>query len=420
MSELSYLEKLLDGVEVEWKPLKDVCDFKNGFAFKSSLFKETGLPIVRITNIDGFNVDLDEVKYFSLNDYKEDLSSFEVSMGNILIAMSGATTGKVGIYKKGTKCYLNQRVGKFIPKENILNNNYLYHFLLLNTETIYILAGGGAQPNLSSNALMSKLLIPIPCPDNPEKSLAIQSEIVRILDKFTALTAELTAELNMRKKQYNYYRDQLLSFEDGEVEWKALGTICQIGDGNHSSKYPKANEMIEQGIPFIRGTNMVNGTICNQDMKYISKEKHNELKKGHLKAFDVLIANRGEVGKVAYVPEGYSGSNLNSQLAWLRANPEIIINRYLFFILCSSTIQNKLSGEGGALQQLTIKNIKNIQIPVPSITVQSNIVSFLDKFDSLTNSISEGLPREIELRQKQYEYYRDLLFSFPKPDTVSN
>ncbi|ELI9764849.1 restriction endonuclease subunit S, partial [Escherichia coli] len=71
-------------------------------------------------------------------------------------------------------------------------------------------------------------------------------------------------------------------------------------------------------------------------------------------------------------------------------------------------------------QQLTIKNIKNIQIPVPSITVQSNIVSFLDKFDSLTNSISEGLPREIELRQKQYEYYRDLLFSFPKPDTVSN
>ena len=420
MSELSYLEKLLDGVEVEWKPLKDVCDFKNGFAFKSSLFKETGLPIVRITNIDGFNVDLDEVKYFSLNDYKEDLSSFEVSMGNILIAMSGATTGKVGIYKKGTKCYLNQRVGKFIPKENILNNNYLYHFLLLNTETIYILAGGGAQPNLSSNALMSKLLIPIPCPDNPEKSLAIQSEIVRILDTFTALTAELTAELNMRKKQYNYYRDQLLSFEDGEVEWKALGTICQIGDGNHSSKYPKANEMIEQGIPFIRGTNMVNGTICNQDMKYISKEKHNELKKGHLKAFDVLIANRGEVGKVAYVPEGYSGSNLNSQLAWLRANPEIIINRYLFFILCSSTIQNKLSGEGGALQQLTIKNIKNIQIPVPSITVQSNIVSFLDKFDSLTNSISEGLPREIELRQKQYEYYRDLLFSFPKPDTVSN
>ncbi|MDI7322169.1 restriction endonuclease subunit S, partial [Cronobacter sakazakii] len=192
MSEMSYLEKLLDGAEVEWKPLREVCDFKNGFAFKSNLFKETGLPIVRITNIDGFNVNLDEVKYFSPNDYKEDISSFEVSMGDIVIAMSGATTGKVGFYKNETRCYLNQRVGKFVPKRNLLNNKYLYHFLLLNTEAIYILAGGGAQPNLSSNALMSKLLIPIPSSSNPEKSLAIQSEIVRILDKFTALTAELT------------------------------------------------------------------------------------------------------------------------------------------------------------------------------------------------------------------------------------
>ncbi|WP_318220777.1 restriction endonuclease subunit S [Escherichia coli] len=166
-------------------------------------------------------LNLDEVKYFSLNDYKEDLSSFEVSMGNILIAMSGATTGKVGIYKKEIKCYLNQRVGKFIPKENILNNNYLYHFLLLNTETIYILAGGGAQPNLSSNALMSKLLIPIPCPGNPEKSLAIQSEIVRILDKFDTLTNSITEglprEIELRQKQYEYYRDLLFSFPKPET-----------------------------------------------------------------------------------------------------------------------------------------------------------------------------------------------------------
>lgn len=211
-----YLEKLLDGVEVEWKPLREVCDFKNGFAFKSNLFKETGLPIVRITNIDGFNVNLDEVKYFSPNDYKEDISSFEVSMGDIVIAMSGATTGKVGFYKNETRCYLNQRVGKFVPKRNLLNNKYLYHFLLLNTEAIYILAGGGAQPNLSSNALMSKLLIPIPSSSNPEKSLAIQAEIVRILDKFDTLTNSITEglprEIELRQKQYEYYRDLLFSF----------------------------------------------------------------------------------------------------------------------------------------------------------------------------------------------------------------
>ena len=137
-------------------------------------------------------------------------------MGDIVIAMSGATTGKVGFYKNETRCYLNQRVGKFVPKRNLLNNKYLYHFLLLNTEAIYILAGGGAQPNLSSNALMSKLLIPIPSSSNPEKSLAIQAEIVRILDKFDTLTNSITEglprEIELRQKQYEYYRDLLFSF----------------------------------------------------------------------------------------------------------------------------------------------------------------------------------------------------------------
>ncbi|HFK7380868.1 TPA: restriction endonuclease subunit S [Escherichia coli] len=417
MSELSYLEKLLDGVEVEWKPLKDVCDFKNGFAFKSSLFKETGLPIVRITNIDGFNVDLDEVKYFSLNDYKEDLSSFEVSMGNILIAMSGATTGKVGIYKKGTKCYLNQRVGKFIPKENILNNNYLYHFLLLNTETIYILAGGGAQPNLSSNALMSKLLIPIPCPDNPEKSLAIQSEIVRILDKFTALTAELTAELNMRKKQYSYYRDQLLTFKEGEVEWKALG---EIGEVRMCKRILKSQTSSEGEIPFYKI-----GTFGKEPDSYISRKLFNEFKEkySYPKVGEVLISASGTIGRTV-IFDGRESYFQDSNIVWIENNEKIVLNKYLFYFY---KIAKWGISEGGTIKRLYNDNLRKLMIPVPfpdsperSLVEQQKIVKLLDKFDALTNSITEGLPREIELRQKQYEYYRDLLFSFPKPDTVSN
>ncbi|HBE5263926.1 TPA: restriction endonuclease subunit S [Escherichia coli] len=419
MSELSYLEKLLDGVEVEWKTLKDVCDFKNGFAFKSSLFKETGLPIVRITNIDGFNVDLDEVKYFSLNDYKEDLSSFEVSMGNILIAMSGATTGKVGIYKKGIKCYLNQRVGKFIPKENILNNNYLYHFLLLNTETIYILAGGGAQPNLSSNALMSKLLIPIPCPGNPEKSLAIQSEIVRILDKFTALTAELTAELNMRKKQYNYYRDQLLSFEEGSVEWKTLEEVL-VDKFWIMPATPKFDDNGE--IPYITSKNISGGNIDFERVKHISRDDFLSISKNRpiLKG-DFLISMIGTIGEIARVkcldPDFY-GQNMYL----IRLNEELLHPRYFLHFFDSprmkfyfKSVKNN-SGQG----YLKANNIDGLSIPLPSIDEQQKIAFILDKFDTLTNSITEGLPREIELRQKQYEYYRDLLFSFPKPETVSN
>nr|ASK37136.1 Type I restriction-modification system, specificity subunit S [Klebsiella pneumoniae] len=389
---MSYLEKLLDGAEVEWKPLREVCDFKNGFAFKSNLFKETGLPIVRITNIDGFNVNLDEVKYFSPNDYKEDISSFEVSMGDIVIAMSGATTGKVGFYKNETRCYLNQRVGKFVPKRNLLNNKYLYHFLLLNTEAIYILAGGGAQPNLSSNALMSKLLIPIPSSSNPEKSLAIQSEIVRILDKFTALTAELTAELTMRKKQYNYYRDQLLSFDEGEVEWKTLGEITRkIASGRNKTR------QAEGDFPVYGSTGLLGFT---NEPAYSG---------------DLLLVAR--VGAYAGLVNAVSGHFDVSDNTLIIHPSDSWNSRFAFHQLTHMNLNQYAVGAGQPL--ITGGMLKNLKVPVPSLNEQTRIAKILDKFETITVSITEGLPREIELRQKQYEYYRDLLFSFPKPEIAS-
>ena len=388
MSEMSYL----DGAEVEWKPLREVCDFKNGFAFKSNLFKETGLPIVRITNIDGFNVNLDEVKYFSPNDYKEDISSFEVSMGDIVIAMSGATTGKVGFYKNETRCYLNQRVGKFVPKRNLLNNKYLYHFLLLNTEAIYILAGGGAQPNLSSNALMSKLLIPIPSSSNPEKSLAIQSEIVRILDKFTALTAELTAELTMRKKQYNYYRDQLLSFDEGEVEWKTLGEITRkIASGRNKTR------QAEGDFPVYGSTGLLGFT---NEPAYSG---------------DLLLVAR--VGAYAGLVNAVSGHFDVSDNTLIIHPSDSWNSRFAFHQLTHMNLNQYAVGAGQPL--ITGGMLKNLKVPVPSLNEQTRIAKILDKFETITVSITEGLPREIELRQKQYEYYRDLLFSFPKPEIAS-
>ncbi|HCT1999927.1 TPA: restriction endonuclease subunit S, partial [Klebsiella pneumoniae] len=379
--------------------LREVCDFKNGFAFKSNLFKETGLPIVRITNIDGFNVNLDEVKYFSPNDYKEDISSFEVSMGDIVIAMSGATTGKVGFYKNETRCYLNQRVGKFVPKRNLLNNKYLYHFLLLNTEAIYILAGGGAQPNLSSNALMSKLLIPIPSSSNPEKSLAIQSEIVRILDKFTALTAELTAELTMRKKQYNYYRDQLLSFNDGEVECKTLREIIQMRAGQHISTSKIMERREDDYVYPCFGGNGIRG--------YVKQKSHDG---EHL-----LIGRQGALcGNVKRMKGQFYATE---HAVVVSALPGINID-WAFHMLTAMNLNQYASKS--AQPGLAVGKLQELKLPVPSIKRQEYIASILDKFDMLTDSITEGLPREIELRQKQYEYYRDLLFSFPKPEATSN
>lgn len=422
MSQLNFLEKLLDVIDVEWKPLREVCDFKNGFAFKSNLFKETGLPIVRITNIDGFNVVLDEVKYFSPNDYKEDISSFEVSMGDILIAMSGATTGKVGFYKDETKCYLNQRVGKFIPKNNILNNKFLYHFLLLNTEAIYILAGGGAQPNLSSNALMSKLLIPIPIPSNPEKSLAIQSKIVRILDKFTALTteitAEITAEISMRKKQYNYYRDQLLSFDDGEVKHLPMGQEG-IGEFIRGGSFQK-KDFTEIGVGCVHYGQIYThyGTYTDKTKTHISEALAKKCRKAQ--PGNLIIATTSENDEdvckaVAWLGKSDIAVSSDACIYKHNLNPKYVS---YFFQTEQFQTQKRQYITGAKVRRVNADNLAKILIPVPSIQVQERIVSNLDKFDALTNSITEGLTREIELRQKQYEYYRDMLFSFPKPDVA--
>lgn len=196
---------------MEFVKLGECCNFVNGFAFKSTKFKEKGDTIIRITNINGTGVDVNDVKYFDKSDYKANWQTFEIHKGDILIAMSGATTGKVGIYNNKTVAYLNQRVGKIVPDKSKLVNRFLYHILLSKTQFLYMLAGGGAQPNLSSTKLMNVFEIPLP-------PIEVQTEIVRILDKFTSLEAELEAgleaELDCRKRQYEYYRDKLLSFDN--------------------------------------------------------------------------------------------------------------------------------------------------------------------------------------------------------------
>ena len=204
-------ELLTFGDNVSMVLLGDVCKFQNGFAFKSSLFNLAGSPIIRITNIQSTNVDVESVMRFNKEDYKESLSQFEIRRGDILIAMSGATTGKVGYVNSEGVFYLNQRVGKFVPETGYLNNRFLYHFLLLKENDIYNMAGGGAQPNLSSVRLMRELTIPL-------LSLHEQERIVATLDKFDALTTDISsglpAEIEARNKQYAYYRDTLLSFKE--------------------------------------------------------------------------------------------------------------------------------------------------------------------------------------------------------------
>ncbi|EJJ0633208.1 restriction endonuclease subunit S [Escherichia coli] len=377
MSELSYLEKLLDGVEVEWKSLGDVVNFQRGRRLVKSQLETRGKYAVYQNSMT------------PLGYYHE----YNVAAQSSFIICAGAA-GEIGYSEN--EFWAADDVHFAITPEYI-NDRFLFHFLLTQKNKISGQVRRASIPRLSKSVI-EKLEFPIPCPDNPEKSLAIQSEIVRILDKFTALTAELTAELTMRKKQYNYYLDQLLSFKEGEVEWKTLGEVAVIGTGNHDTQ-----DAIEHG-------------------KYIFYARGREPLKLNVFDFDetaIITAGDGAgVGKVFHYAKGKYALHQRAYRIVPNAfmNPRFVyhyITAYFFTYIQKASVSSSVTS-------LRRPMFLKFPIPVPPSEEQARIVEILDKFDTLTNSITEGLPREIELRQKQYEYYRDLLFSFPKPETVSN
>lgn len=289
---------------------------------------------------------------------------------------------------------------------------YLYYYLM-HTLKHYIHKNSkkGSVPYITM-PMLENFTFPIPCPNTPEKSLAIQSEIVRILDAFTALTAELTAELTARKKQYDYYRDQLLSFNNCEVNWKTLEYLCESisagGDVPKNSAKGQIKPTPEYPYPIYANATDEKGLYGYTDNYKIDSDA-------------VTISARG--AKVGYHTVREAKFTPIIRLIVLVANKNVISTRYLNYVLDMTPIS---STEGG-IPQLTVPMVKKITVPIPfpdnpekSLAEQARIVSILDKFDTLTSSITEGLPREIELRQKQYEYYRDLLFSFPKPESVNN
>ena len=368
MSQLSYMEKLLDGVEVEFKRLCDVVRIKNGKDHKS--LGDGSFPVYGSGGV---------MRYADTYAYNKPsvLIPRKGSLGNLFFV-------DIPFWNVDTIFYTEIDEAQIIPK-------FFYYFLT--TVGLGEMNQAGGVPS-QTQSVLNELKIPIPCPDNPEKSLAIQAEIVRILDAFTAMTAELTAELNMRKKQYNYYRDQLLSFEDGEVEWKTLGDLAENLD---SKRKPITSGLREAGeIPYYGASGIVDYVkdyIFDGDYLLVSEDGANLLARNTPIAFSI---------------SGKTWVNNHAHVLKFETYAE---RKYVEYYLNSIDLTPYISG--AAQPKLNKKNLESINIPNPAPKEKERIVAILDKFDSLTCSIKEGLPREIELRQKQYEYYRDLLLSFP-------
>ena len=420
MSELSYLEKLLDGAEVEWLPLGVLGELVRGNGLPKTDFTEAGIPAIHYGQIYTFyGLSTETTKSFVSQDTAKKLK--KVNTGDVVITNTSENLDDVGkalVYLGKEQAVTGGHATIFKPREGIIGKYFAY---FTQTNSFYNekrkYSKGTKVIDVSASD-MAKIIIPIPCPNNPEKSLAIQSEIVRILDKFTALTAELTAELSMRKKQYNHYRDLLLSFEEGEVEWKTLGEMGTLIRGKRFVK----TDIIPKGVPCIHYGEMYThySIWANRAKSYISVELASKLRKA-------------SCGDVVFVSAGETIADIGRGTAWL-GDEDVVIHDACFFYKSSLNPkyvayfsrtnffhdQIKKSISSGKISAINAKGFEKVIIPVPSPEEQARIVAFLDKFDTLTSSITEGLPREIELRQKQYEYYRDLLFSFPKPETASN
>ncbi|EMN13320.1 type I restriction modification DNA specificity domain protein [Leptospira borgpetersenii str. Brem 307] len=385
----SFMEKLLDGASVEWKALGEVIISNTGGGTPSKAKSEYWNGEIPWASVGDLSIDghfIKKTRNHVTSEGLKDSSSNLISKGDVIVAVK-ISPGKMKI--AGIDLAINQDLRGLKLKDEISAKFLNYYFQIL------ILQGTGTIVKAITSKDLEKIQIPIP-------PLPVQVEIVRILDAFTELTAELTA----RKKQYNYYRDQLLSFEEGKVEWKMLG---EVGEVRMCKRILKSQTASEGEIPFYKI-----GTFGKEPDAYIPRSLFEEYtaKYNYPKIGEILISASGTIGRTV-VFDGEDAYFQDSNIVWIENNENFVLNKFLFYFY---KVANLSISEGGTIQRLYNDNLRKLRVPIPTLTKQARIVAILDKFDALTSSISEGLPCEIELRQKQYEYYRELLLSFPKPD----
>ena len=404
MSKLSEMIKELCPDGVEYKKLGEIAHYAKDRIKISDIDARNYVGVEHLRqNTEGreMSVTLPEVD-FVISFYPED-----ILIGNIrpylkkawLADCNGGTNGDVLTIRIVDKMYVSPQ----------------YLFYILSSEQFFMYdmkyAKGAKMPRGDKKAVMN-YAIPVP-------PLAIQNEIVKLLDNFTELTAELTAELQLRKKQYSFYRDSLLNFSrnDAEVEWMLVGDIGDVTKlaGFEFTKYVK---YVDRGETIaLRGLN-VKGQLDLRDVKYIDGSDFSKLERSKLYKGDMLFTYVGTVGQVALV-DCDDKYYLAPNVARIRFKNNVVTSRYMHYLFQTDYFMVKQIGKyakTSSMKNLTMENIRKFQVPIPPLETQAKIVSILDHFDTLCHDLTQGLPAEIAARKKQYEYYREKLLTFPRKD----
>ena len=328
----------------------------------------------------------------------EELAGEYLAEGEIVCIPWGGTPNVK--YHKGKFVTGDNRIATSLDT-NILDNKYLYYWMQSKIDLIASFYRGAGIQHPSMKSVL-ELQIPLP-------ALPVQREIVHILDSFTLYSAELTAELTARRKQYEFYRDKLLNFNSTKIEWKTLKETCDIVD--YRGKTP---QKVDKGIFLVTAKNIKKGYIDYETSKeYVAKEDYVEvMRRGIPEIGDVIFTTEAPCGNVAQI------DNRNVALAQrvikYRPKNNKLNSTFLKYYLLSKNFQSVLHTKttGGTVEGIKGSVLHQLLIPVPPIDVQERIVKVLDNFDAICSDLGIGLPAEIEKRQKQYEYYREKLLTF--------
>ena len=404
---LPYLERLLNGETVEWKTLGEVGTFVRGTSFQKKDFEEKGIGCIHYGEIYT-RYDLSTQKTFSFLNEEIANKARKAGYGDLIIATTSENDddvcksvvwlGTENVVVSNDACYYH----------HTLNPKYVAYFFRTDEfqkqKRAYIT--GTKVKRVNANDL-ARIILPIP-------PLRVQARIVEILDKFTQLEAELEA----RNKQYDFYRNRLLDFAhrddfDGKVEWKTLGEVFNTRNGYTPSK-TNDNFWKDGTIPWFRMDDIrANGRILYDSALHITPQavKRN----GLFKANSIILATSATIGEHALLQQDALTNQRFTNFEIKEELQELLLPKfafYYFFIIDEWCKKHTIIGN---FPSVDTQQLMEQPFPLPPLSEQRRIVEILDRFDTLTNSISEGLPREIALRRKQHEYYRYALLRFPPP-----
>ncbi len=409
MTQIDKLIKELCPKGVEFKELGEVCEkiFAGGTpSSQNTVYYGGKIPWLRSGEIN-FN----KITNTAIKITEEGLNNSSakwVPAFSVFIAMTGATVARTAVNM--IPLTANQSCCCMVPKINILNYKFLY-YILANRYIELKNMGQGVLTSLNTARIKS---IKIPLPPIP-----IQEEIVKILDSFTELEVELEAELKARKKQYEYYKDDLLTFGD-DVEWKTIKDLFDFKNGLNKGK-----EFFGKGTPIINFTDVFkNHSLISTDIKgkvdVTPKEKLLYKAQKNDIFFTRTSETKDEIGMVCALLDNIEDCVFSGFVLRARPKTDLLNPKFCSYYLSSFIVRKEIIRNSTFTTRALTSGPKlaKIQIPLPPLKKQERIVDILDKFDALVNDISVGLPAELEARRKQYEYYREKLLTF-KEKSVS-